>query len=350
MKQIQDFLNRLDRVRKLPRREEWKAICPVHDDHKPSLHISYDSKGIACYCPVCKANGKAVAEAIGIPIKDLFFEQPKRPTGRGRIVKVYDYVSLDGSYLYSRVRYAHKEFSQGVRVDGQITNEKPQNLHGIYTHSLEALRASQLIAITEGERDTDTVHAEGIQAFTYGSSKGDWQADFAELCRDKDIILFIDNDPDGKAVAHQIESDLQGKAKSILPIIPTPNIQHGDISDYISGGGDIFALIAEHRQGTTKAQDIGNLFCDERFNELSMKQQNLYLRILYQFPLLDIDMPERKGCIYLNQALLSDIVGIYSRNDVKGLQKDIHALMEHGFIKLVADGFKTKTRSIYKVL
>lgn len=349
MKQIQDFLSRLDRVRKLPRREEWKALCPCHNDHKPSLHISYNDKGVACYCPVCKANGKAVAEAIGIPIQDLFFENAK-PKRKGKIEKVYDYVSLDGEYLYSRIRYVGKEFSQGVRVDGQITNEKPQNLHGIYTHNLEALRASQLISITEGEKDCDTVHAEGIQAFTYGSSKGDWQPDFADICTGKDIVIFIDNDPDGKAVAHQIESDLQGKAKSILPIIPTPNIQHGDISDYISGGGDIFALIAEHRQGTTQAQDVGNLFCDDRFNELSMKQQNLYLRILYQFPLLDIDMPERKGCIYLNQALLSDIVGIYSRNDVKGLQKDIHALMEHGFIKLVADGFKTKTRSIYKVL
>lgn len=349
MKQIQDFLNRLDRVRKLPRREQWRGICPVHDDHKPSLYITYNDKGIACKCLVCGANGKDVCNALGIPVSELFFEKAK-PKRKGKIEKVYDYVSLDGEYLYSRIRYVGKEFSQGVRVDGQIIKEKPQNLHGIYTHSLEALRASQLIAITEGERDTDTVHAEGIQAFTYGSSKGDWQPDFAELCTGKDIVIFIDNDPDGKAVAHQIESDLQGKAKSILPIIPTPNIQHGDISDYISGGGDIFALIAEHRQGTTKAQDIGSLFCDDKFNELSVKQQNLYLRILYQFPLLDIDTPDRKGCIYLNRALLSNVVGMYARTDGKGIQKDIGALVERGYIQVVCDGFKEKKRSIYKVL
>jgi len=347
--EINEFLGHLQKVRKLPRREEWKAICPCHDDHKPSLYITANDKGIACYCHTCKANGQAVADALGINIKELCFDKPKPK--QSRIKKVYDYINpATGEYMYSRIRYTNKEFSQGVRVDGSITGHKPADLHGIYTDNLDALRTSQLIAITEGEKDCDTVHAEGLQAFTYGSSSGDWQAGFADICTGKDVIIFVDNDPEGQAVADRIGNDLQGKAKSILPIIPTPTIPHGDITDYISGGGDIFALIAEHRQGTTKAQDIGSLFCDDKFNELSVKQQNLYLRILYQFPLLDIDTPKREGCIYLNQALLSDVVGIYSRNDIKGLQKDIHALIDRGFIKLVVDGFKTKQRSIYKLL
>ena len=110
MTQIQDFLNRLDRHRKLPRREQWKAICPCHNDHKPSLYITYNDKGIACKCLVCGANGKDVCDALGIPVSELFFEKAK-PKRKGKIEKVYDYINpTTGEYLYSRVRYANKEF------------------------------------------------------------------------------------------------------------------------------------------------------------------------------------------------------------------------------------------------
>lgn len=346
---IHDFLGLLQKVRKRPRREAWTALCPCHDDHKPSLSVTYNDKGIACYCHVCKANGKAVCDALGISVNELRYA-PLKPTQNGKIEKVYDYIDYHtGEYRYSRIRFQGKEWDQGIRIDGKINAGKPKDLHGIYTNNFEALRTAELITIAEGEKDIDTLYREGLQGFTYGSSN-DWQKDFAYIGKDKDVILFVDNDPDGKGVADKITKDLQGKARTLTVILPTPNIVHGDISDYIEGGGDIFALIAEHRQGTTQAQDIGTLLCDEKFNTLTMKQQNLYMRILYQFPLLDIDAPERKGCIYLNQALLSDVVGIYSRNDIKGLQKDIKALIDRGYIKLVVDGFIIKKRSIYQVL
>lgn len=345
--EIQDFLGLFPKVRKQPRREAWKALCPCHADHKPSLNITYNDKGIACYCHACGANGKAVCDALGISVSELWFKHSKP---KGQIDTVYDYMDYrTGEYLYSRIRFQGKEWDIGVRIDGKITAGKPKDLHGIYTPDLEALRKAELIVITEGEKDCNTVYREGLQSFTYGGAN-EWQKEFAYICKGKDVILFIDNDPAGKHVGDKIIKDLQGKARTITAILPTPNITHGDITDYIEDGGDIFGLISEHRQGTTQSQDIGNLLCDDTFNSLSMKQQNLYMRIIYQFPLLNIDTPQRKGCIYLNQALLSDIVGIYSRNDIKGLQKDIKALIDKGYIKLVQDGFTTKKRSIYQVL
>lgn len=294
--ELNKFLSYLDGVENVNPKQK-KALCPCHSDTKPSLYITWNDTGIGLCCrsPRCGARAEDVVKKLGLSLSDLYFE---KTTARkhGKLQAVYDYINpVTGQYLYSRLRYrkanGEKEFSQGIRqADGHIDPNKPKDLHGIYippTQSLEELRYSKIVCITEGEKDCITVSKQGLIAFTYGSADknvNDWQPEFADICKGKDTIIFVDNDEPGIEIADQIEKDLTGKAKSVLKILPMPIMKGGDITDYIAKEkGDIFQLIGEHRQGKiSQEQDIIDLMNDERFLSLTYKQRLFFITIYYQ--------------------------------------------------------------------
>ena len=83
--QIQELLSRFNGVRALGGKDHYIALCPCHDDHKPSLDIRAGDKGFIMSCPVCGADGKTVAQRLGIHVKDLFYQKsqsrPPKPKG-----------------------------------------------------------------------------------------------------------------------------------------------------------------------------------------------------------------------------------------------------------------------------
>jgi putative DNA primase/helicase len=108
---VSRVLSRLSGVK--PTSNGWLAICPVHEDHTPSLHITERpedlSVGLHCYAG---CDSKAVVAALGLTFSDLYVDADK-PT----IVRTYDYRALDGTVLYQAVRYLPKDFRQR-RPDG----------------------------------------------------------------------------------------------------------------------------------------------------------------------------------------------------------------------------------------
>jgi hypothetical protein len=69
---IENFIERLEKVRKSGK--GYVACCPVHKDNNPSMTITEKDGKVLCYCFACGANGKQVAEAIGLPYAALFSE------------------------------------------------------------------------------------------------------------------------------------------------------------------------------------------------------------------------------------------------------------------------------------
>jgi hypothetical protein len=77
------LLRALEEAGKRPKRTgekrwpQWKALCPCHDDHTPSLNIDYkvasqhdpvlDGPEPQVWCRICKANRTAVCKALGLP-------------------------------------------------------------------------------------------------------------------------------------------------------------------------------------------------------------------------------------------------------------------------------------------
>jgi hypothetical protein len=71
---IDQLLSKLEKV-KSAGASKWVACCPVHGDKNPSLTITDDGSRILCHCFACGANGKDVAESVGLPLSVLFADR-----------------------------------------------------------------------------------------------------------------------------------------------------------------------------------------------------------------------------------------------------------------------------------
>lgn len=230
--------------------DKAQCKCPAHDDKQASLTIT---KGRKCTLFHCHAGCtlEDVLSAAGLEKKDTFYDtEPKIPNWRAyiesrekrRIEATYNYVSINGSYAFTKIRLSGKKllygklendrFSYGIGREGRKSYKA---IYGSVQALTKAVSEGKPIFIPEGEKDVDTLTKQGYTAFTYGGVN-DWQADFAELVKNADVIVFADNDNPGIAVANTILRDIRPVVKSAKVIIPMPDIPKADISDYFQAG------------------------------------------------------------------------------------------------------------------
>ena len=72
MKDIQEFLSLLDKVKKTGN-SQWMACCPAHGDDTPSLAISEDNRKILVHCHA-GCTPENIASAVGLRVNDLFLD------------------------------------------------------------------------------------------------------------------------------------------------------------------------------------------------------------------------------------------------------------------------------------
>lgn len=227
------------------------CICPSHSDKQASLTIT---KGRKCTLFHCHAGCtlEDILSAAGLEKKDTFYDtEPQRNNWRAyvesrekrRIEAVYNYVSCNGQYAFTKIRLEGKKLLYGILENDRFSYGLPRNtprksikaVYGSAQALNKAISEGKPIFIVEGEKDVDTLIKQGYTAVTYGGVN-DWQADFAELVKGADVVVFADNDIPGKAVADTILRDIQSVVKSAKIIVPMPDIPKADISDYFQAG------------------------------------------------------------------------------------------------------------------
>jgi P4 family phage/plasmid primase-like protien len=231
--------------------DKAQCRCPSHDDKQASLTIS---KGRKCTLFFCHA-GCSVDEiltAAGLKKENTYYDaEPQKTNWRAfiecrekrKIEAVYNYVSCNGSYAFTKVRLEGKKIIYGMLKDDRFTyglgHDKPRKAYKAIYGSIQALNKAisegRAVFIPEGEKDTDTLTKQGYTAFTYGGAN-DWQADFATLVQGATVFILADNDAPGKKVAETILNDVQEVAKSAKIIVPMPDIPKADITDYFKAG------------------------------------------------------------------------------------------------------------------
>ena len=103
-----------------------------------------------------------------------------------------------------------------------------------------------------------------------------------------------------------------------------------------------------------------SMMISDAFRDLTARQRMLYVYAKSQFygarsrpcnDYKDIDVfKEYNGSryFYLNHRLLSDVFGLYPKDNHRDLYKDIKALIEHGFIEKYSGGRSNRSRAIYR--
>jgi 5S rRNA maturation endonuclease (ribonuclease M5) len=201
--------------------KEWKALCPKHEDHEPSLAIS-EEKGVF-YCHGCGWKGRLANKGTKPKVKE-----------------VYDYRDESGNLVFQILRYEPKNFK--ARRMGK-NRRWVYNLDGVepVPYRLPELLGSDdnRVFITEGEKDCDNLRALGFTATTapFGAKK--WRNEYNKFLARREVIILPDNDTPGIEHAVMIAKALEGIAKDVKILNPQSlNLdEHQDITDWITRGG-----------------------------------------------------------------------------------------------------------------
>jgi len=221
--------------------DEYKALCPLHNDTEPSLN--FNNQTGKYFCHGCGKKGDAfhfygkinsldtrrdfskilrgIASDFGIP-----WEEKK-----SRVVKTYDYRDVEGDLLFQVCRMEPKSFRQR-RPDGK--DGWVWNLKGIdpVLYRLPDILKAKEIIIVEGEKDVDTIRELSLDATTCPMGAKKWRDTYNEALKGKDVVLIPDNDNEGREHMAQVAISLNGTAKS-LKWIELPDLKSKqDISDW----------------------------------------------------------------------------------------------------------------------
>ncbi len=240
------FLGKLDNATQSG--DSWKALCPAHDDHSPSLSIKLGTDNqILIICRVgCKAED--VMKAVGLTMADLFEPKTKpAKTPLGPIVAVYDYRDEHGTLLYQNLRYAVPEKTFLVRrPDGPNkwiwklgdVRRVPYRLPELF-----AADPSKIVFWVEGEKDANALIALGMVATTNAGGAKSWRPEYAQFLVGRSVCVIPDNDKPGDIYAEQVAAScaLLGILVKVVRLSNLP--KKGDASDFLANGGTAAELI-----------------------------------------------------------------------------------------------------------
>lgn len=320
--------------------------CPAHDDRQASLTVT---KGRKCVLYRCHAgcNLESILETAGLEKKDTFYESGSdnkdswrfyiESREKRKIEAVYNYVSCNGSYAYSKIRLEGKKILYGMLKSDRFTYGLPRGtprksfkaIYGSVSAINKAIDDGKIIFIPEGEKDVDSLVKRGYTAFTYGGAN-DWQADFADIVKGANVVILADNDTPGKAAANTILQDIQSVVKSVKICVPMPDIPKADISDYFQEG-----------HSNQEFEQMINNVTEKRVNIMSQQEKSLetILKEMHaeQYETTDKGFGRLFAEVFKNQHRYNPSRKDFMRYDGKRWINDAEGLSARKSAKLLSD-------------
>lgn len=185
--------------------DKSQCQCPAHNDKHASLTITKGRKCTLFYCHAgCTVD--EILNAAGLEKKDTFYDvEPRSPNWKGyvearekrKIEAIYNYVSINGSYAFTKIRFEGKKIIYGKLQNDRFTyglghdvgRKSYKAIYGSLQAINKAIAENRPIFIPEGEKDADTLIKQGYTAWTYGGCS-DWQSDFATLVQGQ-MFIFL---------------------------------------------------------------------------------------------------------------------------------------------------------------
>jgi len=166
---------------------------------------------------------------------------------------------IDGTFIFNK--YRRSPFSEdGMKYwydkGGKVT------LYGAFK-----AKESKSVLITEGEKDCLVAWSHNIPAVTSTGGAMSFQEEWEDFFADKNVIICFDND---KAGGEGMMRALKIVPHAKIMFIPDrANIK--DVSDYVTSGGDLHALLKTAKNFTSMEDVI-----EDRANRISVWQSTFF--------------------------------------------------------------------------
>lgn len=271
-----------------------RALCPLHNDHDPSLVISEPNGRPVWYCHVCKEGGdvfklhelRTGERSFPIQIEEIAkivgeSTTHRQPTNKSKPAngvapmpgvtetRVHPYHDADGRLLFEVVIqslanrkkkvWQRQPDGRGGTRNGLRDIARPLPLFRLP----ELLESEDEVWIAEGEKDVESLRAQGVTATCNPMGSGKWKGADQEPLRGKDVVILSDNDQVGQDHAEEVARSLIGVARSIAVVkwsqLWTSMPQKADVSDALQEGftiEEIRAAVCPRREPAVEFVEI----------------------------------------------------------------------------------------------
>jgi 5S rRNA maturation endonuclease (ribonuclease M5)/nucleoside-triphosphatase THEP1 len=271
---LDDFLDKLEGVRSSG--GGYVAVCPAHEDGEPSLSITEgEDERILLNCHAGCANEDIVA-AMELTFADLF---PKS-AGSSEPEAIYDYVDEHDRLLYQVLRFPGKQFRQRrpltaipqERDDWEWKLGDVRRVLYRLPEVLQAKAAGRTIYVPEGEKDVESLRAEGFVATTNAGGAQHWLDEFTEvLAGAACVIIIADRDVEGRKKAEKLRQALLGRVGALHVMQAAKG---KDVSDHLAAGLPVQKLLFVRtgpRRGLISARELA----DEGLEYLELRERDM---------------------------------------------------------------------------
>ncbi len=253
MKTLQELSGLFDGVVWSGDRKSFKAICPCHADKKASLCVS-----VGNHQPIiidCKAgcDTRDVLSAVGLTYRDISNEKKSvKRQGWGKQVACYQYVDTSGEVQLRKYKYVNESGNKNFPWQRYENGSWEWGLDKLVAnlYGLGSVKDDSAVFVTEGEKDTQTLHNLGFQCVTFpnGGNQKKWFSEYDYPFRDRYVYILSDNDQTGRNYAEFVAEHTQPIAKEVYvldlsrewPDIP----EKADITDFYKQFGEERTLTA----------------------------------------------------------------------------------------------------------
>lgn len=171
------------------------------------------------------------------PQPEPFLDNERPPVSRDEVRRhVY---RLDGKPVRVKIKRRSGAYVSWYRLtDGRWQPKQPDGYVAIpFTGAFDAFDPefrTERLYWPEGEKDSDTLSAKGLAAFTFGGTGDGLPPDIDRYLEGRDIVILADNDVGGRKHALKKAQRAHSASAASVRIIEFPELpEKGDVSDFL---------------------------------------------------------------------------------------------------------------------
>jgi energy-coupling factor transporter ATP-binding protein EcfA2/uncharacterized protein (DUF983 family) len=241
--QFHEFVNLLEARGYKPQPlndEQWRALCPAHDDQRPSLTFTERDGRILLHC-FAGCSVDAICNALGISLKNLRTDQDleRRITFEvrdlnGALVALHERIERDGKKIFV---WKHPG---GRKAQGDL------KVADLPLYGVHRLQSADFVVIVEGEKCAEALWSVGIPAVaTYGATCDPADEPLRQVIeRAPTVYLWSDNDDAGRKHMERLGKRLLALGATDVRWVEWHDApEKGDAADAVAQRVDIRALL-----------------------------------------------------------------------------------------------------------
>ncbi len=180
--------------------------------------------------------GEAIQQMATVMGMDIEFHQPD-----ANAVAIYSYRNEKGKLLKQVVRYPDEDGSKVFRQRRPAKGGWIWNVSGLPPMLLnrESLEFADVVCITEGEKDAESVTALGLNGgCMIGTTSGgaeSWDASLAKQLVGYRVVVMPDADEPGKKFAENVKASLEAEGIEYRTVT-FDDVGQKDVSDFLQAG------------------------------------------------------------------------------------------------------------------